>query len=39
MATLGLNIDFRSSEQFRELLVGDHQKYGAIIREAGIQPG
>ena len=39
MSVLGLNIDFRSSEQFRELIVGDHQKYGAIIREAGIQPG
>jgi tripartite-type tricarboxylate transporter receptor subunit TctC len=37
MSTLGLNFDFRNSEQFRELIVRDHQKYGAVIREAGIQ--
>jgi tripartite-type tricarboxylate transporter receptor subunit TctC len=36
MSTLGFNLDFRNSEQFRELIVKDHQKYGAIIREAGI---
>jgi hypothetical protein len=33
-----LNFDFRDSNQFRELIIRDHQKYGAIIREAGIQP-
>ena len=38
MSTLGLNFDFRDSNQFRELITQDHQKYGAIIREAGIQP-
>jgi tripartite-type tricarboxylate transporter receptor subunit TctC len=38
MSTLGLNFDFRDSNQFRELIINDHQKYGAIIREAGIQP-
>jgi tripartite-type tricarboxylate transporter receptor subunit TctC len=38
MSTLGFNIDFRDSNQFRELIVRDHQKYGTIIREAGIQP-
>jgi tripartite-type tricarboxylate transporter receptor subunit TctC len=38
MSALGLNFDFRNSDQFRELIVGDHQRYGAIIREAGIQP-
>jgi tripartite-type tricarboxylate transporter receptor subunit TctC len=38
MSTLGLNIDFRNSDQFRELIITDHQKYGAVIREAGIQP-
>jgi tripartite-type tricarboxylate transporter receptor subunit TctC len=37
MSTLGFKLDFRNSEQFRELIVRDHQKYGAIIREAGIQ--
>jgi tripartite-type tricarboxylate transporter receptor subunit TctC len=38
MSALGFNLDFRSSDQFRELVVRDHQKYGAIIREADIQP-
>jgi tripartite-type tricarboxylate transporter receptor subunit TctC len=38
MSTLGLILDFRGSDQFRELVVADHQKYGSIIREAGIQP-
>ena len=38
MSTLGFNLDFRSSDEFRELILKDHQKYGAIIREAGIQP-
>ncbi len=38
MSTLGLNIDFRDSDQFRDLIVKDHQKYGAIIHKAGIQP-
>ena len=37
MSTLGLNFDFRNGEQFRELIVRDHQKYGTVIREAGIQ--
>lgn len=37
MSALGLNFDFHNSEQFRELIVRDHQKYGTIIREAGIQ--
>jgi tripartite-type tricarboxylate transporter receptor subunit TctC len=38
MSTLGLNLDFRDSDQFRDLIVKDHQNYGAIIREAGIHP-
>jgi tripartite-type tricarboxylate transporter receptor subunit TctC len=38
MSALGFDLDFRGSEQFRELIVRDHQKYGAIIREAGIHP-
>jgi tripartite-type tricarboxylate transporter receptor subunit TctC len=36
MSALGFNLDFRNSEQFRELIVKDHQKYGAIIRQSGI---
>jgi tripartite-type tricarboxylate transporter receptor subunit TctC len=38
MSTLGLNLEFRNSEQFRELIARDYQKYGTVIREAGIQP-
>jgi tripartite-type tricarboxylate transporter receptor subunit TctC len=38
MSTLGFNIDFRNSDQFREMIIRDHQKYGILIREAGIQP-
>jgi tripartite-type tricarboxylate transporter receptor subunit TctC len=38
MSTLGFNLDFRDRDQFRELIVGDHHKYGTIIREAGIHP-
>jgi len=38
MSTLGLNVEFRDSNQFREIIITDHQKYGTIIREAGIQP-
>jgi tripartite-type tricarboxylate transporter receptor subunit TctC len=37
MSTLGFALDFRSSEDFRELIASDHKKYGTIIREAGIQ--
>jgi tripartite-type tricarboxylate transporter receptor subunit TctC len=38
MSTLGFSIDFRDREQFSQLIASDHQKYGAIIREAGIHP-
>jgi tripartite-type tricarboxylate transporter receptor subunit TctC len=38
LSTLGFNLDSRNSDQFRELIVREHQKYGRIIREAGIQP-
>jgi tripartite-type tricarboxylate transporter receptor subunit TctC len=38
MSTLGFTVDFRKSDEFRALIARDHQKYGAIIREAGIQP-
>ena len=38
MSALGFDLDVRGSEQFRDLIVRDHQKYGAIIREAGIHP-
>jgi tripartite-type tricarboxylate transporter receptor subunit TctC len=39
MSTLGFTIDFRDGYTFRELIASDHQKYGTIVREAGIHPG
>jgi tripartite-type tricarboxylate transporter receptor subunit TctC len=38
MSTLGMSVDFRDSEQFRELIARDYQKYGVVVRKAGIQP-
>jgi len=38
LSAMGLNSDYRNATQFRELIVSEHQKYGTIIREAGIQP-
>ena len=38
LSAVGLNRDYRNATQFRELIVSEHQKYGMIIREAGIQP-
>jgi tripartite-type tricarboxylate transporter receptor subunit TctC len=38
MSTLGFNLDFRDRDQFRELIIRDHQKYRTIIRKAGIHP-
>jgi tripartite-type tricarboxylate transporter receptor subunit TctC len=38
MAAMGQNLDFRNSEEYRERLASDHQKFGAIIRAAGIEP-
>src|SRR5262245_14102404 len=38
LSLVGLNSEYRNSNDFRELIVSEHQKYGAIIREAGIQP-
>jgi tripartite-type tricarboxylate transporter receptor subunit TctC len=38
MSSLGYNLDYGDSEQFRERIITDHEKYGAIIREAGIRP-
>src|SRR5262249_42011967 len=38
LSTVGLNSDYLNATQFRGLIVSEHQKYGMIIREAGIQP-
>ena len=37
-AALGYGLNFRPGEKFHELIVSDHEKYGKVIREAGIQP-
>jgi tripartite-type tricarboxylate transporter receptor subunit TctC len=38
MSMLGMSVDFRDSEQFRDLIAAEYQKYGAVVREAGITP-
>jgi len=38
MSTLGMSVDFRDSEQFRDLIAAEYRKYGVVVREAGIQP-
>jgi hypothetical protein len=38
MSTLGMSVHFRNSDQFRDLIARECQKYGVIIHEAGIQP-
>jgi tripartite-type tricarboxylate transporter receptor subunit TctC len=38
MSTLGMSVDFRDGEQFRELITGEYEKYGMVVRDAGIQP-
>jgi tripartite-type tricarboxylate transporter receptor subunit TctC len=37
MSALGFNLDYLDSDQFRERIVMDHEKYGAIIHEAHIR--
>jgi tripartite-type tricarboxylate transporter receptor subunit TctC len=38
LTTLGYDLDYRAGDGFREVIARDHQRYGAVIREAGIQP-
>ena len=38
MSALGMAVDFRDSEQFRELIARENQKYGTVVHDAGIQP-
>jgi tripartite-type tricarboxylate transporter receptor subunit TctC len=38
MATLGMSVDFRGSEQFRDLIAAEYRMYGEVARQAGIQP-
>jgi tripartite-type tricarboxylate transporter receptor subunit TctC len=38
MVTLGMSVDFRSGEQFRDLIAAEYRMYGEVARQAGIQP-
>src|SRR5262249_15166464 len=38
LSALGYDVNFAGSERFRELIATDHQRYGVVIREAGITP-
>jgi tripartite-type tricarboxylate transporter receptor subunit TctC len=38
MSALGYDLDYAGSERFRDLIAGDHKRYGTVIREAGIAP-
>ena len=38
LSALGYDINFMGSERFRDLIATDHQRYGAVIRAAGITP-
>jgi hypothetical protein len=30
-------VNYRDANQFRDLIVGEYEKYGRVVREAGIQ--
>ena len=38
LKTLGYELDYRAGDGFRDVVARDHERYGAVIREAGIQP-
>ena len=38
MSALGMSVDFRDSNQFRDLIAKENEKYGVIVRESGLQP-
>jgi hypothetical protein len=38
LTPLGYDLAFAGSDRFRVLIVNDHKRYGAVIREAGIAP-
>jgi tripartite-type tricarboxylate transporter receptor subunit TctC len=38
MSQLGMSVDFRGSEQFRDLIVVEYRKYGMVAHQAGIEP-
>jgi tripartite-type tricarboxylate transporter receptor subunit TctC len=38
MSPLGFRLDYRPAQEFRELIASEHQRYGDVIRAAGIAP-
>jgi hypothetical protein len=32
-----MSVDFRDANRFRDLIVTEYEKYGRVVREAGIQ--
>jgi tripartite-type tricarboxylate transporter receptor subunit TctC len=38
MRQLGMSVDFRGSEEFRDLIAAEYRKYGSVAHEAGIVP-
>jgi tripartite-type tricarboxylate transporter receptor subunit TctC len=38
LSALGYDIDFAGSDALRDLIASDHERYGAVIRDAGIVP-
>jgi len=38
LSALGYAFDYRPGDGFREVILKDHERYGAVIRDAGIQP-
>jgi len=37
LAPLGYDLNFVGADRFRELIAGDHKRYGEVIRDAGIE--
>jgi tripartite-type tricarboxylate transporter receptor subunit TctC len=38
LSALGYDIDFAGSDALRDLIASDHERYGVVIRDAGITP-
>jgi tripartite-type tricarboxylate transporter receptor subunit TctC len=38
LTALGYDLEFAAGDRFRDLISADHKRYGAVIREAGIEP-
>jgi tripartite-type tricarboxylate transporter receptor subunit TctC len=38
MSPLGFSLDYHTAQEFRQLIASEHQRYGEVIRAAGIVP-